>query len=275
MAKQPCVVQVEVDAVEVELASDSLWQADPSAVLEVELDHGRVRLLADVADPALVDPRWSPTLLTVDDDTYLDVWRTWARPLRAGRRTVLHPAWLPREPADPDDLVIVLDPGRAFGSGSHETTRLAIALLEDVVATGDRVLDVGAGSGVLAVVACRLGAASALAIDVEEAAVAATAENAAQNGVGDRIEPSAAELAEVPGRYDLVVANIGGSVLFDLADDLVARVEPGGTLVLSGVLVDRVDALVAACRGCREERRLDESGWSAVLLRAEVSPAAT
>ena len=91
------VVQVVVGTDLAELAADALWQARPSAVLEVDLDDGRVRLTADVADPTLIDARWSPEVLAVDDDGYLDAWRSWAVPIRAGRRLVVHPAWVPRD----------------------------------------------------------------------------------------------------------------------------------------------------------------------------------
>jgi ribosomal protein L11 methyltransferase len=261
------VVRLEVDSSLSELAADALWQARPSAVLEVELADGRVRLTADVADAGAIDPAWHPVLLLVDDDSYLDAWRTWALPVRAGRRIVLQPAWVPREdePAG-DDLVVVLDPGRAFGSGSHESTRLAVAALEDVVVAGDRVLDVGCGCGVLAIVACLLGAAEALGIDVDAQAVPATEANAAANGVGPRVRVRLAPLAQVDGAFDVVAANIGGRVLFDLAGELVAHLRPGGRLVLSGILDDQVDALVAACTGCLERSRASEGGWASVVL---------
>lgn len=261
------VVQLEVDAGLSELAADALWQADPSAVLEVELGDGRVRLTADVVDPSRVDPAWHPVLLLVDDDSYLDAWRTWAMPWRAGRRTVLQPAWVPRADApEGDDLVVVLDPGRAFGSGSHESTRLAIAALEGVVRPDERVLDVGCGSGVLAIVACLLGAAEATGIDLEPQAIAATEANAAANGVGGRVHVSMAPLGDVPGEFDLVIANIGGRVLFDLAPDLMAHTRPGGRLVLSGIVDDQVDPLVAALAGGVERARTSEAGWSAVVV---------
>jgi ribosomal protein L11 methyltransferase len=267
VANQRAVVQIEVPRERAELAADALWRAGPSAVLEVDLPDGRVRLTADVTDPALVHRAWGPVVVAVDDDAYLDAWRTWASPVRAGRRVVLHPAWVARPELAPEgDLVVVLDPGRAFGSGSHESTRLAVALLEDEVRAGDRGLDVGCGSGVLAVVACLLGAASVTAIDLEAAAVEATVANAAANGVADRVAVARAPVTEVPGRFDLVVANIGGTVLWDLAPELVARTAPAGRLVLSGVLEDRADALVAACTGCEETGRATEAGWAAVAL---------
>ena len=266
MAERRVVVQVEVARERAELAADALWRAGPSAVLEVDLPGDRVRLTADVADPALVDVRWSPVVVSVGDDAYLDTWRTWAMPVRAGRRIVLHPAWVERAADDAEQLVVVLDPGRSFGSGSHESTRLAAALLEDHLRPGDRVLDVGCGSGVLAVLACLLGAATATAIDVEPGAVEATLANAATNGVADRVDASTAALHEVPGSFDLVVANIGGAVLWDVAPQLLARVGPEGRVVLSGVVEDRLADLLESYPGCEELARATEGGWVAVVL---------
>ena len=182
-----------------------------------------MRLTADVADLAAIDPVWSPVVLAADDDGYLDAWRTWAAPIRAGRGVVLHPAWIPMpDPPAAGDLVVVLDPGRAFGSGSHESTRLAVAAIEDLGVPGARVLDVGCGSGVLAVVAALLGAAEVVAVDVDPEAVAATEANAAANGVADRVRARSSPVAELDEPYDVVVANIGGRTLFDLAGDLVS-----------------------------------------------------
>jgi len=259
-------VQIEVDRTRAELAADALWAAGASAVLEVDLADDRVRLTADVVDPSAVPHAWGPVVLEVGDDGYLDAWRTWATPIRAGRHVVLQPTWVPPIPADDDDLVVLLDPGRAFGSGSHESTRLAVAALEQLVRPGDRVLDVGCGSGVLSVVACSLGAASARAVDVDPAAVDATRANADRNRVADRVTVACVGPSDVEGDFDLVVANIGGGALVDLAPTLVERVRPGGVLVLSGQLDERVDALVAACAGGTELGRWSESGWSAVAL---------
>lgn len=262
------VVLIVVDAPDVELAADALWQAGPSAVGEEVLPDGRVRLTADVADVAAVPHPWSVTVLESDGEAHLDTWRDWARPVRVAERIVLHPAWLPVEPATGDDLVVPLDPGRTFGSGSHPSTRLVVAALVAHVHAGDRVLDVGAGSGVLAVVAARLGAKSVLAIDVDLAAPEVTLANARTNGVDDLVMASNVPLAEVEGHFDLVLANIGLRVLGEVAGDLVRLVRPGGLLVLSGLLAAQVDALLeAAYPNVVEVERSTEEGWTACVLR--------
>lgn len=262
------MVVVEVERAEAELAADALWQAGASAVGEADLGDGRVRLTADVPDPTLVPARWAARPVEVDHGADLDAWRAHAEPVRAGQRVLLVPAWREVPPAGPDDVVVVLDPGRAFGSGSHPATRLVIAALEPRLRPGDRVLDVGCGSGVLAVVALRLGAGAAVGIDIDPAAVAATRENAARNEVADRLEVDGRPLAEVDGAFDLVLANIGVRALTDLAPALAARVAPGGHLVLSGLLEDQADAVVARCAPLTEVARLAEDGWAAPVLTA-------
>lgn len=261
------IVHLEVPEADAELAADALWQGGPSAVSEVALGGGRVRLAADVADVAAIDGRWPVQVVELDSDAYLDAWRQWATPQRAGRRIVLQPSWVPAAEVAPADLVVVLDPGRAFGSGSHPSTRLVLAVLEDLVAGGERVLDVGCGSGVLAVTACRLGAAHAVALDIDPAAVDATTANASANGVGSQVEASTGELGDLSGSFDIVLANIGARVLTDLAAALVERVRPGGLLVLAGLLAEQADAVVAACAGCQELRRPADRGWVAPVLR--------
>lgn len=267
MRESRAIVRLDVSEAEVELAADALWQGSPSAVGEEPLGGGRVRLTADVLHPGRIDPRWPVEVLALDGAAYLDEWRAWAAPVRVGRRILLQPAWLPRAGERDGDLVIVLDPGRSFGSGSHASTRLVLTVLEDVIAGGERVLDVGCGSGVLAIAACRLGAAAAVALDIDPAAVEVTQSNAAANGVGDRLAASPDGLGAVADTFDVVVANIGVRVLSDLAPALVERLRPGGLLVLAGLLVDQADEVVARCRGCAEVERRAEDGWSAPVLR--------
>ena len=267
MAVPRTVVQLVVPVADVEQASDDLWQAGPSAVSEEEVGDGRVRLTADVSDLAAVPERWPATVLDADTDAHLDEWRRWARPVRAGRSLVLQPAW--SEPAElrSGDLVVRLDPGRTFGSGSHPSTRLVAAALESHVAGGEAVLDVGSGSGVLGVVALLLGAATVTGVDVDGAAAAAATTNARLNDVGDRMRCVTGEVFAVDGRFDVVVANIGVRVLADVADAIEDRTRPGGLVVLAGLLDEQADATVARYPACRELERRHEDGWTAVVLR--------
>src|SRR5690606_17133106 len=148
---------------------------------------------------------------------------------------VVRPSWEPYDAA-PDDHVIVIDPGRAFGTGLHETTRLVIRELESRVTEGIDVLDVGTGSGILSIAALMLGARHAFGIDIDADAVEIAVENAAINGLGDRFEGSDVPVESVAGQYPLVIANIEARVLIPLAHAIGTRVAPGGVLVLSGLL---------------------------------------
>jgi ribosomal protein L11 methyltransferase len=264
------ILRVVVPAADEELATDALWAGDPSAVSSEDLGDGTVRLTADVAACQDLDLPWPAVVEEVDDADALDAWRPYARPARAGRSVVLQPAWLPTEAA-PDDVVVVLDPGHAFGSGSHATTRLVLASLEAHLRGGERMLDIGCGSGVLAVGGCLLGAASAVGIDVDDAAVDATSANAAANGVADRITASTTPLAELGGAFDVVVANIGGQVLRELRDGLLERAAPGALLVLAGFLDAQADSLAAAYAGCTEVDRRSEDGWTVLTFRRDAT----
>ena len=174
----------------------------------------------------------------------------------------------------------------AFGTGLHPTTRNCVRLLEDVVRPGDRVLDVGCGSGILSIAALKLGAASALALDVSAVAIEATRANADANGVGDRLEarvatlegaagepylplpPDVAVLGAEVGTYDLVLANIIARVIGQLAPALARAVRPGGWLIASGIIEERraeaEEPLLAA--GLRTERELIEGDWVTLAL---------
>ena len=187
---------------------------------------------------------------------------------RVGARTVIRPPWRDYAPR-PGEVVIDLDPGAAFGNGLHPSTRLCLVALEERVAPGMLVLDVGTGTGVLALAAARHGAASVDALDVELVAVAAARENVARNELLDRIRVALGSVERTDdfgGRYDLVVANILAPVIIRLAPALVAALAPGGRLLASGITADGAAAvhgdLAAAGLGSIAHRR--SGAWTLI-----------
>ena len=190
--------------------------------------------------------------------------------------------WHEYEPAA-DEIVVELDPGMAFGTGLHPSTRLAMIAIEDELKPGDRVLDVGTGSGVLAIAAALLGAGAVDGVDIEPVAVRSARENADRNGVGAvvRIEQgSVGDRQPFQGEYDLVVANIIARVLIDLASSLAMAVRPGGTIALGGI-IDIKEAAVrdTFTRGrsqARAARRVRGLGFAGVAkTRVETEPLMT
>lgn len=180
----------------------------------------------------------------VADQDWERAWMDQYAPLKFGRRTWIVP-WNMDTPDEAKDGVVVrLDPGLAFGSGTHPTTALCLQWLDSLVLRGKAVLDFGCGSGILALAALKLGAARAVGVDNDPQALAATADNAERNGVGDRMAVYAPE-AEPADTYPVVVANILASALDALAPLLAARVEPGGVIALSGILHGQEAALLA------------------------------
>lgn len=267
MAMGRRLVSLVVAAEAVDLASDVLWQCHPSAVWEVDLGQGQVRLTADVIHPDRIPASWGPVEIPLGAEGHLDRWREWAAPVLCGRRIVVHPSWLAPVARAGRDVVVSLDPGRVFGSGSHPSTRMALAALEDHVRPGTTVLDVGCGSGVLTVAACLLGAGRVTAIDVDPAAVETTRVNAERNGVAGLVGVSTNGLDTVPGPYHVVVANIARSVLLDLAPWLHDAVGVGGVLVLAGFLGRDLDDMIGAHRGWSVQHRAEEEGWGSCILR--------
>jgi ribosomal protein L11 methyltransferase len=208
----------------------------------------------------------------VHEADWADAWKAHFPVLRVGRRIVIRPTWR-RHRRAPDDVVIALDPGMAFGTGLHPTTRLCLAALESMadrgLIEGASVLDVGSGSGILSIAAARLGARRVLAVDVDAIAVDATTANARRNRLARRIRARAGSSPSGDGPFDVVVGNLIASVLVAIADGLVEDLRPGGTLLASGIFEDREADVTAAFegRGLRVSGRLAEGEWVALELR--------
>jgi ribosomal protein L11 methyltransferase len=180
---------------------------------------------------------------TLADRAWEREWLTAFRPIAFGERLWVSPHGM--KVTDPNAIVVWLDPGLAFGTGTHETTALCLEWLAGLNLTGKRILDVGCGSGILSIAALKLGAASADGIDIDQQALTASRQNAADNGVSERLQLSA-DLAEFHAEYDLVIANILAGTLIDMAAELSKRTMHGGLLALSGILSGQVEAVSGA-----------------------------
>ena len=185
----------------------------------------------------------------VQEADWADAWKAYFPVMRIGRRLVIRPTWR-RHRREPGDVVLALDPGMAFGTGLHPTTRLCLAALEAVADRGRladaRILDVGCGSGILAIAALKLGAASALGVDTDPIAIEATAANARRNALVRRLRVREGSLPSGEPGFDVVLANLIAGVLVALAAGLRDELRPGGVLVASGIFVDREADVVAA-----------------------------
>jgi ribosomal protein L11 methyltransferase len=195
----------------------------------------------------------------VDDTEWTDAWKRHYVAQRIGR-VVIVPSWVVHEAA-PDDAVVTLDPGMAFGTGLHPTTRSCLELLQRIQPLPGRMLDVGTGSGVLALAALRLGAGSAVGYDTDPLAVDAAQANAERNALADRFEVRLGTMPPEPEeRFPLVLANLVAAVLVDLAPRLAARLEAGGALIAGGIIGERAGEVAAA---------LETAGLSVVEHRAD------
>jgi ribosomal protein L11 methyltransferase len=205
---------------------------------------------------------------SVDDADWTDAWREGYVPQRIGR-VVIVPSWL-NEPIGPDEVSLQLDPGMAFGTGLHPTTRGCLTLLQEISPMPSVVLDVGSGSGILALAALRLGAERAVCYDTDPLAVEATLANAEANGLADRVtaHPGSLPAAPTGNPFQLVLANLVAAVLVDLAEALAAHSAPGGTLLASGIIESRADEVLASltARGFLLDRRLDDGEWVSLRL---------
>lgn len=211
-----------------------------------------------------------PRVRELREEDWAEAWKKDYKPLRLGRRLMIVPSWLGSSPA-PDDVVIRLDPGMAFGTGLHPTTQLCLEALEEELYPFARVLDLGTGSGILAIAAAKLGARSVLALDVDGLAIEVARRNVKANRVGQRVRVEYGSLEELSDRrFDLIVVNIYADTILRFLDQgLLGHLWPGGVLIGSGILAQRVPEVAAEFHRCGlvQVREMTREDWGAVTGR--------
>lgn len=269
-------IVVTVEASLADIVTDRLWQLGVRAVSEVELSDRRVEVSTSVGndDDAIaratsaLDPSW-PVEVRDLDASIVQVAPEFLSPTWYAPGKVCVPVSLAANHTDAD-LVTVIDQGSAFGLGDHPTTRTSMALLARLVEAGDqaclRLLDVGCGTGALAVLAAQLGVPTIRAIDIADAAVESTLRNAELNDVAGRIEVDTTPVSEIDGEWDVIMANILAPVLITMADDFRRLLRPGGSLIISGILLDRHDHVLTALAPLAAVDSLAHDGWISIEL---------
>lgn len=239
-----------------------------------QLEDTRQRLSESLWHLGFIQQIPEPQFRIIEAQNWMDAWKQYYRPILVGERLVILPAWV--EDVPPGRIPVRIDPSMAFGTGAHPTTRLCLAALDKLERKGERVLDIGCGSGILAVAALKLGASQAIGVDIDPESIRSSAENAALNGITANFQVYQGSVADVlAGKYNyhtapLVVANILAPIILRLLGEGMADlVEPGGHLVLSGILdrqADEVEQDVLA-RGFTLVEKTSIADWVAFIFR--------
>ena len=240
------------------------------------------RIETYIASLAAIDEKVRQTtqisVAGIPDEDWNKKWKSFFHPLHVSKRLVIKPSWQPYW-KQAGEIVIELDPGMAFGTGTHPSTRLCLQALDDIAAQVDgctraSLLDVGTGSGILAIAGVLLGFAPVVGIDVDATAIACARTNAERNGIGDTLSLSTTPIRDVAGVFSVVVANILPHTLIHMKDHLVARLAPNGTLILSGILAEKADEVIAAFSPqVSYVRTMREENWVGLVFAGQADTA--
>jgi ribosomal protein L11 methyltransferase len=242
--------------------------------VDEKLEDIRQRTLESLWYLGRITPLPEPEFRNIADQDWMVAWKKNYHPIPIGKKLLILPAWM--EPSEPGRMVVRIDPSMAFGTGTHPTTQLCLALTEDYLQPGQNIIDVGCGSGILSIAALKLGAAHALGVDIDPESTRSSRENAEANGISDSLELGLGSVAELcAGQFSIkqapiVLVNILAPIIVRLFEDgLADLVEPGGTLILSGILVNQVHKVETAAseRGLVCLQRQQVSDWVALAYR--------
>ena len=279
----PCGIYIEdysaledevMEIARIDLIDEDLLQKDRSvALIHLYIDPGdnideAVSFLKERLSAAGISYRMDQSKVREDD--WRNNWRQFFKPTPVGEKLLINPSWY--TDTDPQGRAVLnIDPGLAFGTGKHETTRLCLEALERCITGGERVLDVGCGSGILGIAAVLLGAGSAFGVDIDQTAVRTANENAAVNGVAGRFTAAAGDLVDkVEGKYEIIVANIVADAIIALSASVKAFMNPGSVYIVSGIIDTRADDVRAAVADDFTIVGEDTlGGWYCFTLRAK------
>lgn len=241
--------------------------------IDEKLEETRQRLEEGLWHLGQIQAIPKPNFRAIADDNWMTAWKQHYKPIQIGKRLLILPAWLEKPPGE--RIPVKIDPSMAFGTGAHPTTQLCMALLEETVVPGQPVIDVGCGSGILSIGALKLGASHALAVDIDRAAIRSSRENAAENGVLDRLETGLGSVSEIRNdqfslrQAPLVLANILAPVIINLfKTGLADLLLPGGKIVLSGILDRQAQNVIqaASARGLTQPDIRQMNDWVAIVM---------
>ena len=239
---------------------------------DAQVEDAKMRLETALGHMSLMYPMPQPEYTLVKEEDWAEAWKVYYHPIRVGKNLLIRPLWVDYK-LQPEDIELALDPGMAFGTGTHPTTQLCLVALEERMQPGLRVLDLGCGSGILAIAAAKLGAASVLGVDTDPIAVKATMENAQQNGVAEKISAQHGSLEGLVGsarRFDLIVVNILARIIIEMCGQGLGQVvRPGGIGVFSGIIDTQANEVEAALRetGLDPYTRRQQGDWLVIEAR--------
>lgn len=243
-------------------------------VVDSTLEQRRMKLEEALWHLSQIQPLPPAEYREIEDQDWMAAWQEHYRPIPIGEKLMILPAWI--EPTDKQRIPIKIDPSMAFGTGTHPTTQLCLALLEKHLTAGDAVIDIGCGSGILSIAAVKLGASKVVAVDIDQAAIRSTRENAALNGVAEQIDSGVGSLWEILiGYYSLrraplVLANILAPVIMRMfGEGLSDTIKNGGKIILSGILDEQSPAMEAEAEihGLRFVERMIQNDWVGLVYQ--------
>lgn len=273
-------VLIEQEGFEIETWEDTVPSPERLIVrayfpLDARAPDVQKQLLEALQYMRMIQPIAEPVFAAIDETDWAEAWKKHYKPLRVGRRVYIRPRWIELEDKKDNDIIISLDPGMAFGTGTHPSTQLCLIATEDLCENkaGLRVLDLGCGSGILSIAAAKFNAAEVIGLDTDPIAVKATRENAAENDVSERIlaeEGSLESLIHSARRFDVALVNILAKVIIRMCDEGLGQIlRPGGVGVFGGIIIDQAEDVENALRktGLEPYKRRTSGEWVVIEAR--------